>query len=994
MLAGILRLTVVITLVTFALISSVFGHQSNSQKLPVAGQEPRSVTVLEVGKAVARELSGGEKHVYQLALPTGQHVKLEIKSEKIRTGMAVQGPDGSTIKSITLAAIALDPEFSFVSASSGNHLVTIYTTEKASPGRYELRITEFRVATENDKALYQANKSFAEYSRLARDGRYSEALPGLLGVVEIRERVLGSDHPLVGLTLSHLADAYGKSGDYATAIQIRLRALEIKKKLYGLEHLEVVHSLHSLGITYQEKGDYLKAEEMHSRALSILEKLKQPNSLIEASILSYLGDIYYSRTDYKAAEQYFRRSQAILEQRLGPDHFHLTATMTTLGLVAYAMGDYPKAEAMFQRALALTEKNLGVDSVRVPRFLNDLGRLYCTTGDYKKAESFYQRALSIHQRGGLGTTDAQETLFGLARVYAAQGRILEAVKFEAEASAIENRHVELNMVQGSEREKLAYLDNLSFHSFRNISLHAQLAPENETARTVAVTGILQRKGRVQDSMSAGLSALRERFTVEDQKVLDQLRDVTSKLAGLVLRVPQAANSTEYEEQIQSLEKQREHLEEEISRRSAGFYKRSVPVTVRAVQEAIPAKAALIEFAVYKPFDPKAPDDHRAFGEPHYIAYVLRSQSDIRWIELGEAKLIDDAVQAMRAVLGDPGRKNVKQIARALDEQVMHRVRVLAGDVTELLVSPDGALNLLPFESLVDENGRYLVERYSVSYLTSGRDLLRMQVGRNSPSNSLVLADPLFGEPRISRLAKVNERNSQPPAGRQKSTISPSDPSQLSFERLSGTKLEAKAIMSLFPEATLLTGTQATEARLKGAVAPRLLHIATHGFFLTARSASMNKETRKNIRAEEVENPLLRSGLALAGANLRSNGNDDGVLTALEASGLNLWGTKLVTLSACDTGLGDVKNGEGVYGLRRAFMLAGTETLVMSLWPVSDYMTREIMRAYYTGLRRGEGRREALRQVKLRMLKRKGRDHPHYWASFIQTGEWGNLDGKR
>ena len=950
--------------------------------------------MLEAGKPVTRELSGGEKHLYHLELPTGQHVKLEIKSDKIRTGIAVQGPDGSTIKSITLAAIALDPEFSFVSASSGTHLLTIYTTEKASPGRYEIRIAEFRVATENDKALYQANRSFAEYSRLARDGRYSEALPGLIDVVEIREKVLGPDHPLVALTLSHLADAYGKSGDYATAIQIRLRALESKKKLYGAEHLEVAHSLHSLGITYQEKGDYLKAEEMHSRALSILEKLNQGNSLIAASLLSYLGDIYYSHTDYKTAEHYFRRSQAILEQRLGPDHFHLTATMTTLGLVAYAMGDYPKAEAMFQRALVLTEKSLGVDSVRIPRFLNDLGRLYCTTGDYTKAESFYQRALSIHQRGGLGTTDAQETLFGLARVYAAQSRILEAVKFEEQASAIENRHVELNMVQGSEREKIAYLDNLSFHSFRNISLHAQLAPENETARTVAVTGILQRKGRVQDSMSASLTALRGRFSAEDQKVLDQLRDVTSKLAGLVLSVPQRASSTDYEEQIKSLEKQREQLEEEISRRSAGFYKRSVPLTVSAVQEAIPARAAVIEFAVYKPFDPKAPDDHRAFGEPHYIAYVLRSQGDVRWIELGEAKLIDDAVKAMRAALGDPGRKNVKQIARTLDEKVMQRIRVLAGDVTELLVSPDGALNLLPFESLVDEGGKYLVERYSITYLTSGRDLLRMQAGRKSPSNSLVLADPLFGDSRISRRAKDNVRNSQPPVGRQKSATSLSDLSQLSFEQLSGTKLEAEAIKSLFPEATLLTGAQATEARLKSSVAPRLLHIATHGFFLTSRSASMNEATPRDIRAEEVENPLLRSGLALAGANLRSSSNDDGVLTALEASGLNLWGTKLVTLSACDTGLGEVKNGEGVYGLRRAFLLAGTETLVMSLWPVSDYMTREIMRAYYTGLRQGEGRREALRQVQLRMLKSKGRDHPHYWASFIQTGEWGNLDGKR
>ena len=143
-----------------------------------------------------------------------------------------------------------------------------------------------------------------------------------------------------------------------------------------------------------------------------------------------------------------------------------------------------------------------------------------------------------------------------------------------------------------------------------------------------------------------------------------------------------------------------------------------------------------------------------------------------------------------------------------------------------------------------------------------------------------------------------------------------------------------------------------------------------------------------------ENPLLRSGLALSGANLHKSGDENGILTALQASSLNLWGTKLVTLSACDTGIGEVKDGEGVYGLRRAFFLAGTQSLVMSLWPVSDAVTREMMVDYYTGLKRGLGRGEALRQAELAMLKRKGRQHPFYWASFIESGEWANLDGKR
>jgi CHAT domain-containing protein len=226
--------------------------------------------------------------------------------------------------------------------------------------------------------------------------------------------------------------------------------------------------------------------------------------------------------------------------------------------------------------------------------------------------------------------------------------------------------------------------------------------------------------------------------------------------------------------------------------------------------------------------------------------------------------------------------------------------------------------------------------------------------------------------------------------------SASDLRDVYFAPLEGTAREGRAIKSVFPDAQILTGSEARKSILAKVTAPEILHIATHGFFLTdSKSAgSTAGETRTSSAQAATENPLLRSGLALAGANLRKGTDDDGILTALEASALNLWGTKLVTLSACDTGLGEVKNGQGVYGLRRAFVLAGAETLVMSLWPVSDYVTREIMTEYYKGLKQGLGRGEALRQVKLAMIKRKDRQQPFYWASFIQSGEWANLEGKR
>jgi CHAT domain-containing protein len=330
---------------------------------------------------------------------------------------------------------------------------------------------------------------------------------------------------------------------------------------------------------------------------------------------------------------------------------------------------------------------------------------------------------------------------------------------------------------------------------------------------------------------------------------------------------------------------------------------------------------------------------------------------------------------------------------------MQPLRALLGATTHLLISPDGALNLIPFAALVDEQGRYLVERYSFNYLTSGRDLLRLQVARESQSAPLIVADPAFGEPEQTASAQVTRPKSAARVRTRQSVTSMADLSRAYFGPLDSSEAEAREIKRVFPQAKMLTGTQASKSALQQTAAPQILHVSTHGFFLEdhpvrivgTRSAD---DLRTLSATAKLENPLLRSGLALAGANLRQNGNNDGLLTAMEVAGLNLWGTKLVVLSACDTGVGEVKNGEGVYGLRRALVLAGSETQVMSLWQVSDSITQRLMTSFYLGLKQGQGRNAALRQAQLKLLHQSKLDHPYYWAAFIQSGEWANLDGKR
>src|SRR5262249_10522717 len=258
-------------------------------------------------------------------------------------------------------------------------------------------------------------------------------------------------------------------------------------------------------------------------------------------------------------------------------------------------------------------------------------------------------------------------------------------------------------------------------------------------------------------------------------------------------------------------------------------------------------------------------------------------------------------------LRDSKRRDVKQLARVVDRMVMQPIRPLLGETRRVLLSPDSTLNLIPFAALVNEQNRYLVERYSFIYLTSGRDLLRLQVHTPSKQGPIVVADPLFDQEGsvITGIQTSNQRADQSDSGRRSS-----DFIQMVFGSLPGTADEARAISTRLPGVKALTGAQATEAALKQVSGPSILHVATHGFFLSDQKPEFEQQATLGLgessgsslqpRGALLETSLLRSGLALAGANrLQGGGGEDGILTALEATGLDLWGTKLVVLSACE-----------------------------------------------------------------------------------------------
>jgi CHAT domain-containing protein/Tfp pilus assembly protein PilF len=1011
-------------------------------------QNQEAITTLVAGTPAEHDLGPGDQQSYQIALEAGQCAKLTLEQRGIEVLVELLGPDKSLLAKFNDEALPTGAQqISFVAEKAGTYSVRVKANLKGVPsGTYRMRLDETHEATDADRTVFEARKLQTQSSLLVTTGKYGEALPFAeqalavaenspasqvyvailvrnLGIVywakvdetkarplfersfAIFQRELGPEHPQTAYTENSLGNVYRVAGDYDKAEQLLRHALAVERKSLGPEHPWVADALKILALVYDARGDFNKAQENTQLALSIAEKTVGTESLLYSQLENNLGLVFLEKHQYEQARPHLERGLATQEKLFGPDYLGSAIVLQNLGIVAREAKNYALAAQYYDRALTIRMKVLGPEHRDIAGNLINIANLYHYEGGDTNYLEIHLRALKILEK----TASPSEwvtiiSLGNIAKTYAALGDLTNAVAFQSRVDAAIEQSLSDNLAIGSEQQKLDFINSINERTDRTVSLNLQLAPGDPKASSLAALVLLQRKGRVLDAMTDSMDKLRQRSDPKDQALLDQLKDTTAQLARLGLNGPKKMPLDEYKARMTNLADQKGELEAEISRHSLKFRAESAAVTLKSVQTAIPENAALLEFVAYRPFNPKAISSTENYSDTRYGVYVIRRNGVPQGVDLGEARLIQEVVEEFRAALRDPLNADVRESSRRLDAIVMQPVRGLLGSATQLLISPDSDLNLIPFQALLDEDGHYLVQHYFIGYLSTGRDLLRLQIARSSKRGPVVVADPTFGEPTPTQIARADQTNPNlhSPKSTRRSITTAADLSSVYFAPLHGTFHEAHAIQSLFPEAQVVTGAQASKATLKQVNAPSLLHIATHGFFLqgmaenTTQTAvrSATKDTRSAQGAPGLQNPLLRSGLALAGANLDKGTTDNGILTALEASELNLWGTKLVTLSACDTGVGQVKIGEGVYGLRRAFFLAGTESLVMSLWPVSDYVTRQLMTQYYTGLKSGLGRGEALREAQLAMLKRKGREHPFYWASFIEAGEWADLDGKR
>jgi tetratricopeptide (TPR) repeat protein len=854
--------------------------------------------------------------------------------------------------------------------------------------------------------------SLSNLAKLYRTmGDFSRAEPLYKRALAISEKALGPEHPHTAGSLNNLAELYYSMGDYARAEPLYKRSLAINEKALGSEHPDIATCLSNLAMLYESLGDYARAVPLCQRALDIHEKALGPEHPNTAVSLNSLARLYEFIEDYARAESLYERALAIDEKALGPEHPNTGTSLSNLARLHQTLGDYARAESLYQRALAIDEKALGPEHPNTAHSLSNLARLYQTLGDYARSEPLYQRALAINEKAlGPEHPGTAQSLNNLAGLMAANGGYASAHGLFIRAQAISTKLIDQVMGFTTEDQKLKFLATQEGDLAMALSLVAYHLGHDKRAIREILDVWLNRKGVILEAQRRYQEALVYSDDPEARQLFQELAGVRSQLSGLMFGGPGPQGPEAYRNRIARLEARESELEARLSALSQAFARQKVLSRADSehVAQGLPQGSVLVDLAKTWTFDFRAHGRKGEWGPDCYLAFILPAGAPDQagLLNLGQAEPIDQAVAKLKEALADT-RDAQGQPALVAGEKlyglVFAKIEKELGLARTIFISPDGNLNLIPFEVLRKPDGKYLIEEYSFNYLASGRDLIGFGLVKGQAGPPLLMGAPDFdldeeSKQQITRQLRLNSDTETLTARRS------AELRGIRFTPLPGTGDEVTTIQKILgPDSIMFTGKEALEEVLASQEeSPRILHLATHGFFLTDQqvkaltaSRTLHFEDAPTPANMRIENPLIRSGLALAGANraLKTDvaEGSDGLFTAEEVLGLRLHGTDLVVLSACNTGTGEVKTGEGVYGLRRAFVQAGAKGLVMSMWPVPDLETKELMVRFYKNIASGKvNRSQALRLAELDQMRivkeRYGHTNPLYWGAFVYLGE--------
>ena len=834
-----------------------------------------------------------------------------------------------------------------------------------------------------------------------------------LDALSIQENSCGKDTVSTARTLRSLGFLYqSKPGDRRWEGLLE-RARRILEARLGADSLDVAQVTCGLGFGYYYRGELAKAQSAAANAAQICERTGNGETRHGEYALLLLGGVSVSLHDYPAAERSYLKVIASRTKRLGASHVDTAEGIEALACVYGHQERFEEAEVLYDRSLEIQEhawaqyerqnlftvlhgfgemylawRKLDKAEIMLRRArdvidpsqlwqkrkaslaLFSLGGMYEHRRDYQKAYELVETAVGLRNSdfGPLNAPPA-EWLLRLAQIEYESGRGADALRRAQAVEDAEDQQLKEVLTFTSETERLSWQREQELGS--SLNLWASLGAPDPLLRCV-----LRNKAVVLDSLieEKRIEEASRDKTVRD--LVEHLKQARTRAACLVALElgGGASGSVDFEAKARAASAEVDALEANLARKVTGLESNRLASVLLCsdVQAALPEHAVLVEMVRYRRLlDEGATEDS-------YGTILLSHSGPPKWIPLGPAATVDRSIAIYKHVVRGPGAPDqLVQTLKTLHLLLWKPIEAqLPPDAKQIVFSPDSELNFVSFSTLLEPNGCFLGENYTVNYVSSGRDLLMKRNEPREPGQLTILANPDFG-------THVEVASGGPKPAESGANLFRG----LNFQALPGAEREGlwlreRAKEFGFTRAALYMGPQATKRELLAIHSPEVLHLATHGFVLPGQTSTSSDLSdggnASNASSHALANPMLRSGLALAGAEsaIRAlaqgeevSPEDNGIVTAEEISCLDLRGTKLVVLSACDTGLGDAYAGEGVLGLRYGFAEAGAQNLLLTLWPVQDGTTSRVMMDFYTCLSKSASPAEALATTQRAWLRR-------------------------
>ena len=805
------------------------------------------------------------------------------------------------------------------------------------------------------------------------------------------------DHVLSALknerNIAELSESNGDllllRGECVTAESYLRSALGGYQRL-GPFHPEAIRTATNLSVALRCRGDYAGAKALLQPILNELPRTGR-HTIFEAWLEIALARVLIDMDDDSAAEPLLRNAIYILTHERGSTYVDLANIYLALGELQSREGHQEEAKEQWSHAEEIAKQGSDAGHPVVAQVLLARAQalLHNPSGQQSSLEAV-RLAMAANNllRARFGTKSAAgaDALRVLATARWASGDLDGALSAFEQEDAIEASAFVSWLTVGDESRYANLLGRISLPD-PYVSFHMNGLPRSREAAELGLSAVLERKGTIQDLVAE--QALVERnagaagplITAWKQKEL-AVATCAAAAPSLSLIGGAGTQAKDCAGRILGLEADAGAAFQQISERFPTIKEAGGPINLvelsRRLREA--GGYALVEIVLYKSFRPHEPQ-----RTSRYAAYVLLPDNQLKWVDLGEQKPVDDTVDALRKAFSNPTSRleDARHTARELDKLVMEPIRPLLGGINRIFIAPDGDLNLIDFSSLVDETGKYLMDNYSISGLTSGRDLLRL--AREQRLLSATRDDHVFANPSFRANVEGPSTTVTGKAVLGTTALTCSQAYQQDWTNVDFPGSLRSKLTAAMPNLKVHDRDNATKFELASLQAPRTIWFLTHGFFCVNQDGFQSGQHT----SATWQNPMDRAALVFAGASTGDqNGRRNGYATAREISQFTWDGVQLVVLGACETALGVPQVGDGVYGMRRALVISGTRSQVMTLWKVDGGTTGELLGNYALGLSRREGRLVALREAQRKI--RSTHAHPYYWAGFYFMGDPGPI----